>query len=108
MLLRSAWAAVEPELIGTRSSTASGVLVMTPPGTRRSWPGTRGQAQVLAQRVPGVLGAEHAPLLQQRHHRVGELVQAARGDVRHQDEPVAGVGLDELVDGGGHRGRASR
>ena len=35
------------------------------------------------------------PLLQQRHHLVDERVEAGGGDVRDEDEAVAGVGLDE-------------
>ena len=57
--------------------------------------------------VPVVLGAEHAALLQQRDHRVGELVEAARGDVRDEDEAVAGVGLHEVVDRRGDGGRGA-
>ena len=52
---------------------------------------------MLAQGGALVPGAERATFLQQRHDRVGELVEPARGDVRDQDEAVAGVGLDELV-----------
>ena len=51
--------------------------------------------------LPCVLGAEDAALLQDRHDLVGELAEPVRGDVRDQDEPVAGVGLHVLVDGGG-------
>ena len=54
--------------------------------------------EVFPQRLAGVAGAERAALLQQRHHPVDELVQAVRRQVRHQDEPVAGVGLDVSVD----------
>ena len=63
-----------------------------------AWPPAAARGPGARAAYAFVLGAEHAALLQQRHDRVGELVQAARGDVRHQDEPVAGVGLDELVD----------
>ena len=79
--------------IGAMSFTLSGPDFFPgggPPPTR--------QAKVLAQRAALVVGAEDAALLQQRHDRVGELVQAARGDVRDEDEAVAGVGLDEIVD----------
>ena len=48
--------------------------------------------------MPGVFGTECAALLQQRHHPVDEVVEAVRGQVRHQDEAVAGVGLDVQVD----------
>ena len=49
--------------------------------------------------VPSYSVRNDAALLQQRHHLVGEGVEAARGDVRDEDEAVAGVGLHELVDG---------
>ena len=42
-----------------------------------------------------------AAFLQQRHHPVDELVEAVRGQVRHQDEAVAGIGLHVAVDLGG-------
>src|SRR6201997_710627 len=54
--------------------------------------------QVIAQRFAGVLGAERAPLLQEWHYPIDELVQTVGRQVRHQDEPVAGIGLDVLVD----------
>ena len=63
----------------------------------------RGQAEVVAQRGAGVVGAEHAALLQQRDDLVDERGQPARGDVRDQDVAVGGVGLDELVDRRGDR-----
>ena len=47
------------------------------------------QAEVLAQGRARVLGAEHAALLQQRHDLVDELVEAARREVRDEDEAVA-------------------
>ena len=53
---------------------------------------------MLAEGRTFVVGPEHALFLQQRHHLVGEPVQAAGGDVRDQDEPVAGFGLDVGVD----------
>ena len=53
---------------------------------------------MVAQRAALVVGAEDPALLQQRHDRVRELIEAARRDVRDEDEPVAGVGLDEAVD----------
>src|SRR5512146_1947060 len=101
MLLCKAWAAVEPELIGTRSSTPSGVVAMRGSlpggGGRAVRAGQRRQAEMLAQRAALVLGPEHAALLQQRDDRGGELVQAAGRDVRHQDEAVADVGLHPVV-----------
>ncbi len=63
------------------------------------------QAQVFAQRCSLVVGAEHTALLQQRHDAVDEWVEPARGDVGDQDEAVAGIGLHEMVDGFGDRGR---
>ena len=48
--------------------------------------------------VPAYSVRNDAALLQQRHDRVGELVEPARGDVRDEDEAVAGVGLHEVVD----------
>ena len=63
---------------------------------------------MIPQGVAGVFGAEPAAFLQQRHHLVDEVVQAVRGQVRHQDEPVAGVGLDVAVDLVGDVGRRCR
>ena len=51
---------------------------------------------MVAQRGARVVGAEHAALLQQRHHLVDERVEPAGGDVRDEDEAVAGVGLHEV------------
>ena len=68
--------------------------------------GLPGKPEMVAQGDTLVFATEHAPLLQQGHHRVGELVQSARGDVRDENEPVAGIGLDERVDRLGHRGRS--
>lgn len=45
-----------------------------------------------------VVGAEASTLLQDWDDRVGESVEATRGEMRHQDETVGGVGLDEQVD----------
>src|SRR5690348_11637893 len=108
MLLCRACAAVEPELIGTRSSTPSGVVATNgslPWGGNLLGPaGQRRQAEMLAQRAALVLGAEHTAFLQQRDHRGGELVQAAGRDVRHQDETVADVGLHPVVQRRGNRG----
>ena len=53
---------------------------------------------MLAQRAAFVVGPEDPAFLQQRHDRGRELVETARRDVRHQDEPVAGVSLDVAVD----------
>ena len=64
-------------------------------------------AQVVAQRRARVLGAEAAPLLQERDDLVGEVVEPARGDVRDEDEAVARVGLHELVHRRGDRGRGT-
>ena len=66
------------------------------------------QPEVVAQRGALVVGAEHAALLQQRHHLVDERVESARRDVRDEDEPVAGVGLHEVVDRLGDGARPSR
>ncbi len=61
--------------------------------------GRAGEAEVIAAVcVPFVVGAEDPLFLQQRHDRVGELVEPARRDVRDEDEPVTGVSLDEAVD----------
>ena len=48
--------------------------------------------------VPSYSVRNDAPLLEQRDDLVGERVQATRGDVRDEDEAVAGVGLHEVVD----------
>ena len=56
------------------------------------------QAEVAAQGGAVVFGAEAAAFLQQRDDRVDEVVEAARGEVRDEDEAVAGVGLDVEVD----------
>ena len=47
-----------------------------------------GQAEVSAQGGRLVLGAQHAALLQQRDDLVDEVVEAGRGQVRDEDEPV--------------------
>ena len=67
-----------------------------------SWrAGGRAQAEVIAQRRPVVVGAEHATLLQQRHDLVDEVVEAVGREVRNEDVAVGGVGLHVL-------GRSSR
>lgn len=48
------------------------------------------------QRGTAVLGAEHPALLEQRDDPVDEVVQAAGGEMRYEDESVGGVGGDEL------------
>ncbi|BBX98478.1 hypothetical protein AWC15_15120 [Mycobacterium lacus] len=54
---------------------------------------------MVAQRLTAIRRAEcPATLLQERHHLTDEFAQAVRGQVRHQDEPVAGVRLDTAVD----------
>ena len=50
-------------------------------------------------------GTPRAPAVAARP--VGELVEAAGCDVRDEDESVAGVGLDEFVDGLGHGARGA-
>jgi hypothetical protein len=60
---------------------------------------------VIAQSLPGVFGTETAALLQQRHHPVDEVVEPARGQVGHQNEAVAGVGLHVQIDLVGDLGR---
>ena len=47
------------------------------------------EPEVLAVGGAGVLGAEDAALLEQRHDLVGEPVEPAWGDVRDEDEAVA-------------------
>src|SRR6202158_3174385 len=62
---------------------------------------------MVAQGGSGVFGAETARVLQQRHRLVDEVVEPGRGQVRHEDEPVAGVGLYVQIDLVGHlSGRA--
>ena len=53
---------------------------------------------MVAQGVPGVFGPECTAFLQQGHHPVDELVEPAWGQMRDEDEAVAGVGLDVQVD----------
>ena len=61
-----------------------------------------GDAQVVAQCGPGVVGPQRAALLEQRDDLVDELVKAAGGEVRADDEPVRSVVLYEGVDALGH------
>ena len=63
---------------------------------------------MVAERGPVVLGAEAAPLLEEGHHLVGELVEATRRDVGDEDESVGGVLLHERVDLVGHLRRRCR
>src|SRR5690242_17936700 len=81
----------------------------SPPVGRNQWKtgSLIAEPEVPAQGRGRVLGAQHPALLQQRHDGVHELVEAAGDDVRHEDEPVRGVVLDELVDGRGHRRRGA-
>src|SRR3954466_7736349 len=67
----------------------------------------RGQAEVVAQRRPLVVGTENAALLQQRDDAFDERVEPAGGDVRDEDVAVGGFVLHQVVDGGRHRGRAA-
>src|SRR6185369_297112 len=105
MLLRSAWVAFDPDEIGTRSRTVSGVVVMRASSSAGDSPGGRGlfgaaqrsEAEMVAQRGAGVVGAEHAALLQQRDDLVDERRQPAGGDVRDHDVAVGGVSLHEFV-----------
>ena len=53
---------------------------------------------MVPQRLPGVLGAETASLLQQRHHPVDELVESVRSPVSGEDEAVARIALHVQVD----------
>ena len=93
---------------GTYPATCSSTTCASGRHRLRAMPASRlGQAEVVAQGRALVLGAEHAALLQQRHDLVDELVEAAGRDVRDQDEAVAGVGLDEVVDRVGDRGRGA-
>jgi hypothetical protein len=65
-LLRRAWAAVLPEVIGTRSSTASGVVAMARPSGRGAGGGNGArwrEPQVFAQRAARVVGTENPALL---------------------------------------------
>ena len=48
---------------------------------------------MLAQGGAVVLGPERAPLLEQRDNLIGERIETAWCDVRHEDEPIAGVVL---------------
>ncbi len=65
------------------------------------------QPEVISERFAFVFGPEHAPLLQQRDDRGGELVEPTGGYVRDKDEPVAGVSLNEVVYLAGHGGRGT-
>ncbi len=53
---------------------------------------------MIPQSVAAVFGAVCARFLQQRHDLVDEVVKAVRRQVRYQNEPVAGVGLQVAVD----------
>ena len=52
---------------------------------------------MVTQRRTLVIGAESVPILQDGHHRVGELVESRRRDMRHQDEPVGRMECDSLL-----------
>ena len=108
-LFRSASAAVDPVLIGTRSRTAGGVPLM-----RLSRCSARWRVRSAAAPGPGRIAMwsprysvrNYPAFLQQRDHGVGEPVQALPGDVRDQDGPA----LARPARGGsfpGHRGRGT-
>ena len=42
---------------------------------------------MIPQGIPGVFGTECAALLQQRHHSVDEVIEAARGQVGTRMKP---------------------
>ena len=68
---------------------------MRRPGYRMRRPG---QPEVLAQRAAGVLGAEEAAPLKNRHHAIDEVLQAVRQRVRHQVEVVGRTALEPVLD----------
>ena len=59
-----------------------------------------------AQRRVHVVVAEATGLLEDRDHRIGELIETTRSHVGHQDEAVGSLQIDRLDDPSGHlRGR---
>jgi hypothetical protein len=50
-----------------------------------------------------IISPEYAALLEEWNDMVDERIESAGCDVRDQDESVAGIGLNELVDGLGDR-----
>src|SRR5580698_11258670 len=99
MLFRSAWAAFEPDEIGTRSSTVSGVVVMRDSSStgretgsrtgRRTGTRTGSGDKPGGHRVVADRAAAPAP------RRVGDLAPQHRGDVvleQLEAGPVLGVG----------------
>src|SRR4051812_22582811 len=99
MELRTASAGVSPAATGTRSSTDSGTAGggggAGPPDAAPPRPERR-QPEVVAQGRAVVVGAEGAALLQEWNDFIGEPIETAGRDVRHQDEAVAHPLVDEL------------
>ena len=54
------------------------------------------QTKVIAQGRAGVVGAEQAALLQDRHDPVGEGVELAWEEGRHDVEAIGGAGLEPV------------
>src|SRR3954469_19584442 len=78
-------------------SSRSSVTVMAALLGAVGWTGGRsaaggGEPQVVPQCGAGVVAAEDAAFLEQRHHPVDERVESAGGDVRDQHESVGRVG----------------
>src|ERR1700734_1744142 len=101
MLLRNACAAVDPDEIGTRSRTPNCVVIGS--GSHagsvvRVGGSEWSRTEVVAQRGARVVRPEQAAFLQQRYDVINKRVEPARRDVWHQNESVAGIGLDEVVD----------
>ena len=56
------------------------------------------QSEVFTQRAALVLGTEKTTLLQKRNHTVGEVLQAARQNIRHQIETVSSAAFEPVFD----------
>src|SRR5690606_22469416 len=70
--------------------------------------GRTGQAEVVTQGGSGVLGAEQAPVLQDRHDLLGEGLEQLRVQRRHHVEAVGGPVEEPLGDDVGDVGRRAR
>ena len=66
-----------------------------------------GQPEMGPKSETGVFGAEGSAFLEERDDPVHELVEAARGEMRYEDEAVGRVGRDELDELRGDRLRAA-
>ena len=62
---------------------------------------------MVAQGRAGVVGAEQAALLQDRHDLIGEGVELAGEEGRHDVEAVGGAGLEPIFQHVGDLGRTA-